>query len=310
MPIDLNTMGTQATGGALGLALGAVGGTLQNMQQESLMKSQLQNQQSLSAWNEQLQEKLWRNTGPAAMVPQLEQAGLNPALVYGMGGGGGGSTALAQGNLTGGQAQNNAGLGIQMAAQLGLMEAQKQNIEADTANKQADTLNKPKVGANIDVNTAMQQAQTKFQQIQNNVAAATQEDQIKNIQETADQAVTTADILSTQLSLDRQTKEEKVSLLYAQTAETLVRAALGKSGMQVNEQTIQKMKVDMTNAIKTTDQNERQLQINALKTDFEMNHPGIWNVIGGAIQGAAQKLGQKMGDAIPTTAEGAAKHKQ
>ena len=77
---------------------------------------------------------IWEKTNYSAQMKQLDKAGLNPGLIYGMGGAGGGtiggSSATAQGQ------QGNMGMGID-AAQIALLNAQRKNIEADTANKLA-----------------------------------------------------------------------------------------------------------------------------------------------------------------------------
>lgn len=80
--------------------------------------------------------EMWNKTGPGPTKDAIERAGLNPGLMYGMSGAGGG-TATA----TGGNAQNTAskGMDIAGAAQLALLRAQTENIEADTAQKQAVT---------------------------------------------------------------------------------------------------------------------------------------------------------------------------
>ena len=95
-------------------------------------------------------QEMWDYTNYENQVKHLEAAGLNPALLYGQGGGGGASTAggaVGNGQGTAGQAPSGGSPqairsqmieGTGMGIQLGLMKAQKQNIEADTAKKEAD----------------------------------------------------------------------------------------------------------------------------------------------------------------------------
>jgi len=95
-------------------------------------------------------QEMWDYTNYENQVKHLEAAGLNPALLYGQGGGGGASTAggaVGNGQGTPGQAPSGGSPqalrsqmieGTGMGIQLGLMEAQKRNIEADTAKKEAD----------------------------------------------------------------------------------------------------------------------------------------------------------------------------
>ena len=75
---------------------------------------------------------IWEKTNYKAQMGQLEKAGLNPGLIYGMGGSGGtlgGSSATAQG------AAGTGSMDIAGAAQIALLNAQRENIEADTENK-------------------------------------------------------------------------------------------------------------------------------------------------------------------------------
>ena len=177
------------------------------------------------------------------------------------------------------------------SANLGLLKAQKENIEADTANKQGQAANQPKTGANIDANTALQQAQTKMQEIQNKVQGATIDEQIQLIQETADQAVQTAMILQTQVSLDRQTKEEKVSLLQAQTAETLIRAALGKQNIAASQAEVNKWSTELKQTWAEQDIQKTANFIHAFEADIKAKYPGLWNVIGKGLNDAMIGIG-------------------
>lgn len=104
----------------------------------------------MANWSHNANKDMWDYTNYENQVAHLEAAGLNPALLYGQGGGGGataaGGNAIAgSGNSAGGantsapqaiksQIIEGAGMGIQ----LGLMNAQKRNLEADAAKKEAD----------------------------------------------------------------------------------------------------------------------------------------------------------------------------
>ena len=95
-------------------------------------------------------QEMWDYTNYENQVKHLEAAGLNPALLYGQGGGGGASTAggaVGNGQGTAGQAPSGGSPqaiksqiieGAGMGVQLGLMEAQKEALKAKAAKDNAD----------------------------------------------------------------------------------------------------------------------------------------------------------------------------
>lgn len=88
---------------------------------------------------------MWEATGYGAQKGQMQAAGLNPGLMYGMSGGGGQTAQVAPGNVSGGNASGHSGeaMGMaMMASQIGLMRAQARNIEADTKEKEAGAKDK------------------------------------------------------------------------------------------------------------------------------------------------------------------------
>ncbi|AXH77851.1 MAG: DNA pilot protein [Microviridae sp.] len=145
--IDPNTVGMIASAGAnlggsaLGLVLNKTLNREQLKQQGRMQEQQMAGQMKLNEFNQQLGMKTWEETGYGAQMKQMEGAGLNPGLMYGMGGGGSATTASGGSQtVSGGQASQGTGnvaLGLQMASQTALMAAQIDNIKADTANKRA-----------------------------------------------------------------------------------------------------------------------------------------------------------------------------
>lgn len=132
-----------ATGGIIGIGTGLIGNAMQARQQEKLQELQIRGQKEMTDYNARKQLEMWNATGYVGQVKQMDEAGINSALLYGNGGGGG-STAITGGNVGSASAEGGAKavqggmeIGMQMKAQTELLQAQKENVEADTANKRS-----------------------------------------------------------------------------------------------------------------------------------------------------------------------------
>lgn len=115
-------------------------------QQQKLTDMQAAANEAAAGRNYQRQLDFWNATNYEAQVKHMENAGLNKALMYGMGGGGGATTgSQAEAGVSGGQAataaateQNKLAMGMQLA-QMGLMTAQAEKTKAETKNLEAST---------------------------------------------------------------------------------------------------------------------------------------------------------------------------
>ncbi|AXH76119.1 MAG: DNA pilot protein [Microviridae sp.] len=138
-------LGMQAAGNLVNGATGAIFGKMndkrQLKQQRKLMEMEMEGQRSMTDYNQTKQLEMWEKTGYGAQMKQLEEAGLNPALIYGQGGGGGQTAQIAQGNVSGADAPKGGGemMGMVTANNLAMQLAQIENIKADTQNKLQNT---------------------------------------------------------------------------------------------------------------------------------------------------------------------------
>jgi len=126
----------QIVGTGLGIMFAGANDRRQIRQQRRLNK--LENEQT--EFNMQKQLEMWEKTGYGPQKQQMKRAGINPALMYGMGGGGSQTASITTGTgqhapSGGGEIPAIMGLGMQLA----LLRAQKENIEADTEQKKAVT---------------------------------------------------------------------------------------------------------------------------------------------------------------------------
>lgn len=145
----LGQIGMQAAGAAIGGIGGQIFGAMndrrQLKQQKALTAMQMNADKEMTAYNKDVQLQMWRDTSYGPQKEQMEKAGINPALMYGMGGGGGQTANISSGNVGGGRASGNtgenvamAGMGMMGAAQLRLMKEQADNLNADTQDKLAN----------------------------------------------------------------------------------------------------------------------------------------------------------------------------
>lgn len=108
------------------------------------MQSKANNEAMKNSAAQQLE--MWKKTGVVGQKEQMLEAGINPATMFGMSGGGGVTTGSAsQGGVSSGQAANAAAteankltMGMQLA-QMGLMTAQAEKTKAETENLKAGT---------------------------------------------------------------------------------------------------------------------------------------------------------------------------
>lgn len=136
-----------AAGAALGQGLGMIfqgaNDRRQVKQQKKLNDVNAETSKDMAMFNQQMQMDLWNKTGYGAQKKQMQEAGINPALMYGSAGSGGSTAATAAatpsgtGSADGASRTMAAGKTAMDVAQLSLLSAQKENIEADTANKKA-----------------------------------------------------------------------------------------------------------------------------------------------------------------------------
>lgn len=138
-------LGGQAASGLLGNVFGLMleghNDRRQLEQQKELGRLQLGFDKEMTDYSYMKQLQMWKDTNYKAQVEQMEEAGLNPALLYGMGGGGGSTTGGGAASSRGSEAPKGGGemMGIMgMSMQNALMGAQIKNIQADTKKKEVE----------------------------------------------------------------------------------------------------------------------------------------------------------------------------
>lgn len=255
MPNDIGQaalgIGTGAASGLIGAGMGLLleghNDRRQLAQQKKLQELQMQGNKSMVDYNMQKQFEMWQKTGYSAQKKQMEEAGLNPALLYGISGGGGQTTGQATGAVSAGEAvkggpEMTAGMGIMSNAQLALMNAQKENIEADTKNKRAEKPVKDATVPNIEADTRGKNLDNELKAVQASVARQTIMDAMKTIENAAAKGTEEINALKLQNKLSEAQFNDKMVHLKQQIAEIAVRKAL-MNAQQANTQQDTKNKI-------------------------------------------------------------------
>lgn len=126
--------------GLLGMIAGGIAGRAEtnraNKTEKGMAEQQYQNQRRLNQQGADLQMDMWNKTNYGAQLKHMQDAGLNPALMYGMGGGGGTTTgSQGGGSASKGNAQRQMGIeGAMAEAQIKLMKAQGEKAGAEADN--------------------------------------------------------------------------------------------------------------------------------------------------------------------------------
>lgn len=272
-------VGAQAASGLFGLAFAGVNDRRQLKQQEKLNNLQIRGNKELADYNFMKQLDMWKATNYSAQMAELKQAGLNPGLLYGMGGAGGATTGGGGGSVAGAAAPQGGGE-IGMSLQLGLMAAQKRVLET-----QADK-NEAEATKTAGVDTTQTGLQNKILEVQGEVAARTKEKTIEGIETAVAKSYKELSLLTYQDTVEGD--EEVLNARIKGTAAGYLQAILQNTQIkaQTNLTDEQAKQVAASIVQKWTElgQGEKRLAIEAFKAEIEANRPGIWNVIGGQAQ--------------------------
>lgn len=241
-------VGGSIPGTIMGMALGGYNDRRQQDQQEALQAIQIKGNKEMTDYQMRKQLEMWKATGYGPQIEQMKAAGINPALMYGMSGGGGQTTGNASGNVTGAAAPIG-GREVQDIMGMGLMAAQKRLIEAQAKNIEADTQNKPLTGQNIEASTASltqgvknQQAvealtkvETRLKAIAADIAEATKEEAIQMIDWNTLKALEELDKINRENFIAQATRDNIIDNLNSQLITTLLNNKAIRAGTTLTQ---------------------------------------------------------------------------
>lgn len=281
----LGQLGMMAASAVGGQALGMINDQRQIRQQKELNNIQMHGQMKMTDYNQGKQMEMWRDTNYDAQVKQMKKAGLNPALMYGMGGGGGTTANVNTGSVQGAQApsggretQDIMAMGIQS----GLMEAQRRNIEADTEKKKVETVK------TAGVDTDKTQAETNVIKLEAVLRDGVLEAKIGEAQWILENTISQVLEQKAKTKVAQETIDAEINTIKARAVGAVIENLLKESNIEVNQASINKMAMDIV-------QRGKEIDIKQFEATLKQEFPGVGNMAGRITQRAIDGIFQLFG---------------
>ena len=275
----LETAANAAIGAGMGLMLGSYNDSRQYAQQKKLQQLQMEGQQKMMDYSYAKQLQMWKDTSYGAQKEQMELAGLNPGLMYGMSGGGGQTTGQATANVQGAQApqggreiQELTGMGIQMQ----LLEAQKRVLETQADKNKAEAEKTAGVDTQEattridsllqDIDNARQQYELQkleitLKNMENFEKQASQQDRLDYINYQTKQAMKQLELVENEAYISSKTLQDKINIIKAEAVGAVLKNALTESQVNATEAQIKKWAQEISQGWEGLDQKDREIKI-------------------------------------------------
>lgn len=201
-------------------------------QQRKLQNLQLEGMRSSTDYQAQKEYEMWLKTNYGPQMEQLKKAGLNPALMYGMGGAGGATMGGSGAAPAGGHAPTGGGeimgmmeLGNQVA-QRKLIEAQTENVKAQTAKTSGVDTEKTQVETkSLAQGIENQKAAEQLTQTQNRIAKIDEwikgksaEDAVEIIMWQSEKILNEVELLSRENIVNKATMNDRIDTIKQELA--------------------------------------------------------------------------------------------
>lgn len=270
MPGILGMIGAQAAGAGMGLLLQGQQDRRQLSQQQKLQQIEIKGQKEMTEYNYNKQLQLWKDTNYQAQIEQLKKAGLNPALIYGMGGGGGQTANIESGHVATSQAPTG-GQEIQsmMGMGLALQQAQIENIKAQTEKTKAETTNVPLTGENIKADTTIKQITASIDSSRETIIQATQNQAVAMAFTELRKATAEMHQAETQQKITAETAANQIRIVQAELAGILAQNTLKNSETKLNQSRINEIAESIKQKWSQIDINATDVQIKQKLQEFE-----------------------------------------
>lgn len=233
----------------------------QRQQQKNLTEDQVEYAKQLAEHQQGLSIDQWNKTNIGAQKKHYEDAGMNPALMYGGSGGTGTTAGISTPMPTGGHAAdaaarkaNDLNMGMQIA-QMGLIKAQTDNVQADTAKKEEEA-------PNISADTTNKTIQGEILKVQNELAGKSLHNQLSILNSEANRMMNVASISMYDAEVSGETQFDRIDIIKQELTNLGIEAIAKTQGIALDKAKIN----EITNGIS---QKWKELNIQEDKTGYE-----------------------------------------
>ena len=201
----MRNFGMGLISGTIGAMVGQAAEERQYNNERELMGLQANYNKEAARYSQQLQKEMWDYTNYENQVKHLKAAGLNPALIYGMSGGGGTTAGSAQTAGVGNPGTQAVGMGLE-AAQL-ISNIRLTNAEASKTEAEEEKIS----GVDTDLARAQENLTNFNAKLSELKGYLTQED-IDNAKSLGDKLVQEIRLLENQADIAEETKENEIEM--------------------------------------------------------------------------------------------------
>lgn len=265
-------------------------------QQEKMNVLNNEHAKQMGLFNYDLQKRMWDETNYEAQIAHMKKAGMNPAYLYGMSGGGGTTTGSASGSHQGGQVQqtDQVGMGIQNAMQTASLELVK--AQANKANAEAENLRGVE-RENVAADTENKQWQSKLQKLAENFTSQTYFAAVKKLEYETNIQLQIMQREQNATFIDDNTVGERMQKIIDEAAGVAINNSVMNANKKLTEEQTNKVIGEIKNAIRALEQKDVELAQGKRRLDQEDKYiiidevrnklieTGIW------VNGASQVIG-------------------
>lgn len=229
----------------------------QRKNQQALMDQQIEGAKKLTDYEAMKSHDMWLKTNIGPQKQLYEEAGMNPALMYGESGMTGTTQGAGMSMPTGGQAADEAQI-KQANNQMGMQIAQAGLIAAQTEKTKAEA---EKIKG---VDTDLATEQTNIARVQAEIAGKTIEQQLDIIDSASTKAINEASISTDERTISNTTVSEKIGKIKQEYINLAIEAAAKEKGIELDNAKIN----EITNGIQ---QKWKELNIKETTSRYEHN---------------------------------------